>query len=206
MLLEELPIAVDSFSHRGAEVLFFCSHAHADHLVGLHGRWQRGCIYCSPVTARLLELRWPALGARLRPLTLGVTHSLTLGGADGPPLRVLLLDAHHVPGAVMFLFSGDFGTLLHTGDFRWHPEHVHLCSLPLLRGGLARIFLDNTFCHPAFEHPPREVVAAEAAATAASKWPCVLFVCGYRLGTAPGDPCARDPGARSRPPRLWFLS
>lgn len=46
MLLEEAPIAVDSFNHPGPEQggpqIFFCSHAHDDHLKGLGKKWRKG--------------------------------------------------------------------------------------------------------------------------------------------------------------------
>jgi mRNA degradation ribonuclease J1/J2 len=38
------------------------------------------------------------------------------------PLTVRLIDANHCPGAVMFFMQGSFGNLLHTGDFRVHPN------------------------------------------------------------------------------------
>jgi len=181
MLLDGLPIAVDSFDHQEPGLFYFCSHAHEDHLDGLHGLWDRGVVYCSLITGRLLQLRWPQLSERLRPLSLETIHDLVPGDTV-ERLQVLLVDAHHVPGAVMFIFSGHFGTVLHTGDFRLHPEHLHLGALPPLRRGLSRIFLDNTFCHPLFQHPSREAAIEEACEAAVAKWPCVLYVCVYRLG------------------------
>lgn len=176
MLLDGTQIAVDSFGHDA--LLFFCSHAHEDHLQGLHGAWSRGLVYCSETTARILSSRWPSLAGRLRPLPLS-THQMSLGET---PLEVTLLDANHVPGAVMFVFSGHFGTLLHTGDFRLHPCHMALASLAPLRNGLTRIFLDNTFCHPDFAFPSREDAIKDALTRVSMKWPCLLFVAVYTLG------------------------
>jgi len=186
MRLDGAPIAVDSFSHLEAGVLFFCSHAHEDHLRGLHSGWDRGPVYCSPLTAGLLELRWPALGPLLRPLALGVVHRLAAESGEGRrDVEVMLVDANHVPGAVMFVFAGGFGTLLYTGDFRLHSDHAGLRDLPMLQSGLSRIFLDNTFCHPVFDHPAREAVVSKLLQVVAPRWPCILFVAVYSLGREP---------------------
>jgi len=195
-MLEEAPIAVDSFAHKEPGVLFFCSHVHEDHLRGLNKNWKRGTIYCSAVSALLLAKRWPALQVHLRPLELDRTHRLffagtaddgTIGSSGGAvedklPLDVTVVDANHVPGAVMFIFSGYFGTLLHTGDFRLHPEHAGLCTRQQLRGGLTRIYLDNTYCHPSFMQKPRQEVIKEITGAVSKKWPCLLFVSVYQLG------------------------
>ncbi|CBZ55125.1 conserved hypothetical protein [Neospora caninum Liverpool] len=50
--------------------VFLLSHLHADHIGGLHGRWQDGSIFCSPTTRRLLLLRFPALASRVAALEL----------------------------------------------------------------------------------------------------------------------------------------
>ena len=185
MLLEEAPIAVDSFNHDQPGLVFFCSHAHDDHLRGLSGNWRSGLIYTSHVTAQLLRRRWPQLGPLLRPLEIGPIHRITLGDAQGLDIEVSLVDANHVPGSVMFVFAGYFGTLLYTGDFRYHEDHAHVSVLPLLTrpdAELSRIFLDNTFCHPQFQHAPRAEVSKIICKRLISKWPCIAFVVVYKLG------------------------
>lgn len=70
-------------------------------------------------------------------------------------------------GAVMFLFRGDFGCLLYTGDFRWETtdERVKrgrsmlLDALKEVRVDI--LYMDNTYCNPAFDFPPREVAAKQ---------------------------------------------
>ncbi|KAJ0983499.1 hypothetical protein J5N97_011754 [Dioscorea zingiberensis] len=67
----------------------------------------------------------------------------------------------------MYLFRGDFGSVLHTGDFRWESgnERVQLAKETLLSvlGGerVDFLYLDNTYCHPIFSFPPREDVAQQ---------------------------------------------
>eukprot|EP00796_Vickermania_ingenoplastis_P007366 gene7366-5182_t len=90
---------------------------------------------------------------------------------------VRMVSANHCPGAVMFIvYSPKFGYLLHTGDFRFNGSAASLrgalggwevvpSSLsyetfleddPYLRhvaGKVDTLFLDNTFCAPAFAFP-----------------------------------------------------
>ncbi|CAE8600822.1 unnamed protein product, partial [Polarella glacialis] len=130
----------------------------------------------------------------LRPLAVGPVHRLPLGEVDASSageqleLEVTLVDANHVPGSVMFVFSGYFGNVLYTGDFRLHKDHAHLGAMPLLQrqgGQLARIFLDNTFCHPSFQQPTREEVAKELLKSLSCKWPALIFIAVYKLGKEP---------------------
>lgn len=56
VLIPHTPIAVDFWSLRraGTARLFFLSHMHSDHTVGLSSTWARP-LYCSPITAHLLH-------------------------------------------------------------------------------------------------------------------------------------------------------
>ena len=72
-LIPHTPIAVDFWSLRraGSARLFFLSHMHSDHTVGLSSTWARP-LYCSPITALLLHrhLQVPGAGVGLRALVL----------------------------------------------------------------------------------------------------------------------------------------
>lgn len=98
--------------------LIFTNCAH----VLLQGKWRKGDIYCSPLTAQILPLVTRPLRRRckgvssnvIRPLELNRWHQM-----DG--FSVMLVDANHVPGSVMFIFEGERipeGRILFTGDFR----------------------------------------------------------------------------------------
>uniref|UniRef100_A0A8C4TSA8 5' exonuclease Apollo n=1 Tax=Falco tinnunculus TaxID=100819 RepID=A0A8C4TSA8_FALTI len=76
-------------------------------------------------------------------------------------VTVTLLDSNHCPGSVMFLFEGSFGTILHTGDFRYTST---MQSEPALRGRhIDRLYLDNTHCHPHRPLPSRQHAMRQAA-------------------------------------------
>lgn len=78
-------------------------------------------------------------------------HTLSVGLPE--PVCVTLLDANHCPGAAMFLFEGDFGTVLYTGDFRASPALSAALSAALTdESGTRRqvdyLYFDDTFCDP----------------------------------------------------------
>jgi DNA cross-link repair 1B protein len=76
------------------------------------------------------------------------------------------MDACHCPGAVMFLFKGKMGTVLHTGDFRFHPsmlDNKFLCppekkndEMKGITIDIDYLHLDNTFANPEYDFPSRE--------------------------------------------------
>ena len=94
-------------------------------------------------------------------------HWIYLDEKKKEGVSVVLMDACHCPGAVMFLFKGKMGTVLHTGDFRFHHsmlEHPLLCPEGRknadMRGitiDIDYLHLDNTFANPDYDFPPREV-------------------------------------------------
>lgn len=93
-------------------------------------------------------------------------------------LEVTLLNANHCPGAHMLLLRHkNFGTILHTGDFRYNgrrqtyidrrkllppippPLGSFIGDDPILRSTAGKVdvlFLDNTFCDPAFQFSPQD--------------------------------------------------
>jgi mRNA degradation ribonuclease J1/J2 len=79
--------------------------------------WNYGKIYCSPIASRILTARFPHLKPYV--VTLEMHRDYVIKGRT-----VHLLPANHCPGAVMFVFKGPGGTVLHTGDFRFREEMV----------------------------------------------------------------------------------
>ncbi|NWW34461.1 DCR1B exonuclease, partial [Panurus biarmicus] len=154
-VLSGTPIAVDFWSLRKAAGarLFFLSHMHSDHTVGLSSTWSRP-LYCSPLTARLLHRRLQVPMCWIRPLEVGQSHVVD-------EVTVTLIDSNHCPGSVMFLFEGAFGTILYTGDFRYTSA---MQGEPALRGRhIDCLYLDNTHCQPQRALPSRALATRQAA-------------------------------------------
>lgn len=81
-------------------------------------------------------------------------------------VSVTFIDACHCPGAVMILFKGKMGTVLHTGDFRLSENMFknEILFPPNLRNPQMKgisipvdyLFLDNTFANPLVDFPSRD--------------------------------------------------
>lgn len=58
-VIPDTPLVVDFWQVRKCpgSRLFFLTHMHSDHTVGLTSTWSNRPIYCSPVTAALLRLK-----------------------------------------------------------------------------------------------------------------------------------------------------
>ncbi|XP_044303529.1 5' exonuclease Apollo isoform X2 [Varanus komodoensis] len=160
-LIPGTPIAVDFWNIRkaGEARLFFLSHMHSDHTVGLSSTWNQP-IYCSPVTGQILHLRLKVAEQWIRPLEVGESHVLALDAVGRETMTVTLIDANHCPGSVMFLFEGYFGVILYTGDFRYTPS---MQQEPALKNAkvINVLYLDNTNCHPNIVLPSRETATEQ---------------------------------------------
>ncbi|XP_069489471.1 5' exonuclease Apollo-like [Ambystoma mexicanum] len=154
-LIANTPIAVDFWriqKKRHAR-LFFLSHMHSDHTAGLTSTW-RHRIYCSPVTGKILHHQLQVKKSLICSLELAVGHKIDLDELGLQTMTVTLIDANHCPGSVMFLFEGYFGTILHTGDFRYHPSMLQ--HPPLNNTRIDVLYLDNTNFSPNKKLPSRE--------------------------------------------------
>ena len=150
--IDKSDLDINQDSNRGGRIrLYFLSHLHADHTVGLNGSWCRGPIYTSPLNVKLAPKLLPNLGMTENlfvPLELDVPHLISLGDSEeDPKIRVTLIDANHVPGAVMFVFRGYFGNVVYTGDFRYSPV---MFDNPVLKQlinweDIDKLYLDNTY-------------------------------------------------------------
>ncbi|KAL6036947.1 hypothetical protein STEG23_005503 [Scotinomys teguina] len=156
VVIPQTPIAVDFWSLRraGSARLFFLSHLHSDHTVGLSSTWARP-LYCSPITAHLLHRHLQVSKQWIRALEIGESHVLPLDEIGQETMTVTLMDANHCPGSVMFLFEGYFGTILYTGDFRFTPSMLKEPAL-ILGKQIHTLYLDNTNCNPALVLPSRQ--------------------------------------------------
>ncbi|XP_054465383.1 5' exonuclease Apollo [Anoplopoma fimbria] len=156
-VIPHTPLAVDFWHVRKCPGtrLFFLSHMHSDHTVGLTSTWSNRPIYCSPTTAALLRLKLQVKEQWIHPLELDEPYLLPLDDIGKEKLTVTLIDANHCPGAVMFLFEGYFGSILYTGDFRYTPS---MLREPCLRTNttIDVLYLDNTNCDPNRTLPSRQ--------------------------------------------------
>lgn len=145
-----LPFSVDTWNP--SSILkrhHFLTHAHKDHCSGITS-YSSFPIYSTLLTKSLILRYFPQLDESLF-VGIEVGQSLIVDDPDGP-FTVTAFDANHCPGAVMFLFEGNFGNILHTGDCRLTPECLQ--NLPekyIARKGkecscpLDFVFLDCTF-------------------------------------------------------------
>ena len=107
-------------------------------------------------------------------------------------VSVVLMDACHCPGAVMFLFKGKMGTVLHTGDFRFSesmfenpylfPKEKRNKDNKAISIEVDTLFLDNTFADPRFDTPSREDAYSQLKGIVKEHKDYRIFLFSYYLG------------------------
>uniref|UniRef100_A0A8C8YSL1 Protein artemis n=1 Tax=Prolemur simus TaxID=1328070 RepID=A0A8C8YSL1_PROSS len=154
-------ISIDRFDRENLKArAYFLSHCHKDHMKGLRAPTLKRrlecslkvCLYCSPVTKELL-LTSPKYKFWEKRIVL----ECVLSRRALFKIVVTLLPAGHCPGSVMFLFQGNNGTVLYTGDFRLAKGEA--ARMELLHSGgrvkdIQSVYLDTTFCDPRFYQIP----------------------------------------------------
>ena len=143
--------AIDAFSYGAIAgvTCYFLSHYHYDHYRGL-GKWLNKPLYCSQVTANLVQYKIKLDPNLVRVLPLNESRIIE-------NVEVVLLDANHCPGAVMFLFRFPTGlTILHVGDFRADPCMENWKELN--QRPIDHIYLDTTYCDNNYDLPPQREV------------------------------------------------
>ena len=102
--MEKGLISVDRFTE--SSQAYFLTHLHTDHTHGLTSKWERGPLFCSKLTAKLLPFKFPDFNlSLLRVVDLHIWHSFSLiSPTNGSQItsHVMALDADHCPGKPIF--------------------------------------------------------------------------------------------------------
>ncbi|KAL4650622.1 hypothetical protein ACB092_01G100800 [Castanea dentata] len=172
------PFRVDAFRHlRGDCSHWFLTHFHMDHYQGLTRSFCHGKIYCSSITASLVNMKIGIPWDRLQVLPLN--QKINIAGID-----VTCLDANHCPGSIMILFEPPNGkAILHTGDFRFSQDMASISVLQTCP--IHTLILDTTYCNPQYDFPKQEAVIQFVvdAIQAEAFNPKTLFLIGsYTIG------------------------
>ncbi|XP_066992175.2 protein artemis isoform X2 [Anabrus simplex] len=139
------------------KTIHFLTHCHKKQMNGLTSKWKKR-IYTSPFNVWFLETRIKVCKKYLMELDLWCPYQLQCPKSK-ETFTVILMDSHHCPGSVMFLFSGgSFGNILYTGDMRFQPQMLKHPGLEkVVRDkGLNIVYLDNTYAADLCVFPRRE--------------------------------------------------
>lgn len=174
------PFTVDAFRYGQVKdcSAYFLTHFHADHYGGLSKAWSHGPIYCTPITARLIEMCLYVNPSFIHTLELDVEHVI-----EG--IKVTMLEANHCPGAALIHFNLPSGQCyLHTGDFR---ASKLMQTYPLLLNQRVNVlYLDTTYCNPKYRFPLKEEVlnfVVKVTKNILKKQPKTLIIVGaYSIG------------------------
>ncbi|CAN6458631.1 unnamed protein product [Victoria cruziana] len=156
-----LPFSVDTWSRSSrAKRYHFLTHAHKDHSSSI-SNYASFPIYATRLTKLLVIHQFSQVDESLF-IEMRVGEPIVVDDPDCGFI-VTAFDANHCPGAVMLLFEGEFGNILHTGDCRLTVDCIQ--NLPMqyasIRGRKPQIcldylFLDCTFSGHAMKFPSKD--------------------------------------------------
>eukprot|EP00871_Galdieria_phlegrea_P002339 jgi/Galph1/3105/GphlegSOOS_G1771.1 len=183
---------VDSFkaAGQGGSCQFFLSHFHSDHTVGLTSSFRSGRIYCSTITGALIRTQLGVKSEYIQMLNMNQSVDIPDNGdnvQEGRGATVVLIDANHCPGSVMFLFFvwHTRQVILHSGDFRFNIDLHRDIPKVFNRTSVDYLFLDTTYCDTQYNFPSQQeaIEATIEAVIAESFHGRVLFLFGtYQIG------------------------
>ena len=137
----------------------FITHEHSDHLVGLTKYTSNPSdgypkFFATRITQRVLRTQYKYATLKIHTLEINKTTLLYL---EDEIVSVTPLPANHIPGSCMYLFEGERGNVLHTGDFRLGLDELR--DTTLFKDGMLKpieyLYLDKTFWRPnSYELPP----------------------------------------------------
>ncbi|KAJ6815136.1 5' exonuclease Apollo [Iris pallida] len=156
-----LPFSVDTWtSSSNRKRYHFLTHSHKDHLAGISSN-STFPIYATPITKTIALRIFPQLEESLF-VEIGIGETVVIDDPD-VPFSVTAFDANHCPGAAMFLFEGEFGNVLHTGDCRLTPDCLQCLPMKYItkRGRenlchLDYLILDCTFGRCSLKIPSKQ--------------------------------------------------
>jgi Cft2 family RNA processing exonuclease len=174
MHIEGQGIRVDEFGGDGGA--YFLTHLHSDHMAGLARGWNRGPLYCSTLTAKLLHERLNLDGGVVRVIEPGRPVAVDAGSGG---FSVTAIEANHCPGALMFHFEWPGRRVLYTGDFRLSDDiRAHAAAL----AGVDVAYVDTTYDHPRYVFPSQEVSIARVLELVAQHMDKEVFLAVYSIG------------------------
>lgn len=180
-IMPGLSVCVDAFRYGKVEGqnAYFLSHFHSDHYIGLTSQWSHGPIYASKVSCNLMAQQLRVEKKWLRPLEF--EKKVEVPNTNG--VFVTMIPANHCPGSSLYLFEKVIGKnkdgspklnrILHCGDFRACPAHIHHPQLvpnivdavtgQTKEQKLDTVYLDTTYLTPKYAFPSQSDVIGACA-------------------------------------------
>ena len=167
-------IRIDEFGAGGSA--YFLTHFHGDHTDGLKKGWANGPVFCSGLTARLLDERFGINGGVVQPMEPGESRPVTCARGEG---TITAIDANHCPGALMFHFDFAGKRALYTGDFRLNDS---IRDAAARFAGVDLACVDHTYDDPRYEFPTQEEAIASVVQLVDEHLDTEVFLAVYQIG------------------------